>query len=615
MSTESDTPVLYSVLPGNPAAHLFEVTCTVQDPDSKGQLFSLPAWIPGSYMIRDFAKNIVQIDAWSGGRKIKLTKLDKQSWQCDPCSGPLTLRYTVYAWDLSVRSAHLDELHGFFNGTSLFLFPHGRESAPCIVDIRPPEKNVRGEWRIATTLPRKNTALWEFGSYQAENYEELIDHPVEMGDFTLATFEAGGIAHDIVISGRHCADMERLRRDLQPICERHIALFGELPPMERYLFLVMVTGDGYGGLEHRSSTALLCSRDDLPLPGATRIDEGYRSFLGLCSHEYFHLWNVKRIKPAAFSPSDLSRETYTRQLWAFEGFTSYYDDLALLRCGLISEQSYLELLGQTITRLLRGSGRFKQSVTDSSFDAWTKFYRQDENAPNAIVSYYTKGALIALALDLTIRLETGDKQSLDDVMRALWERYGKTGQGVPEGAIEKRIETVTGLNLGNFFDACLYGTEDPPLEQLLPHFGITYTLRPADSDDDKGGKPAQRKTPRIVLGAKVSSQDGAARITTVFDDGPAQRAGLATGDLICAIDHLRITASNLEQRINRYSPGDTVTVHAFRRDELLQFEVTLQSASPDSCVLTLRKDVDAATRHRRTLWLADGTANHSTRLK
>ncbi len=603
----SHTPILYSVQPKDPAAHLFEVTCTVQNPTADGQIVSLPAWIPGSYMIRDFAKNIVQIEAFADSQTVILTKLDKQSWRCSPCSGPLTLRYDVYAWDLSVRSAHLDQLHGFFNGTSLFLLPKGKESAPCIVDIRPPEKTVRGSWRVATTLPRKSAAPYQFGSYQAQNYDELIDHPIEMGDFTLATFEAGGVPHDIVITGRHSADMERLCRDLRPICEQHIRLFGELPAMERYLFLVMVTGDGYGGLEHRSSTALLCSRNDLPRRGTDEMDEGYRSFLGLCSHEYFHLWNIKRIKPAVFSPCDLSRENYTRQLWAFEGITSYYDDLALHRSGTVSRQSYLELLGQTITRVLRGSGRFKQSVAESSFDAWTKFYRQDENAPNAIVSYYTKGALIALVLDLTIRLNSDNRKSLDDVMKTLWERYGKTARGVPEGAIEKLAASVAGIELDDFFNSYLYGTEDLPLDQLLPRFGIKYTLRPADSDSDKGGKPSPRNRPRIVLGAKFTSQDGAARISTVFDNGAARQAGLAAGDLICAIDNLRITHANLEQQINNYAIGDTVTVHAFRRDELLCFEVTLQGAPADSCVLTLMEDVDAATRHRRESWLGNET--------
>ena len=598
----NDTPTLYSVRPGNPAAHLFELTCTVQDPVTSGQCFSLPAWIPGSYMIRDFAKNIVQMEAFAGNQTVSITKLDKNNWRCSSCTGPLTLRYEIYAWDLSVRSAHLDQLHGFFNGTSLFLLPHGKESSRCIVDIRPPEENVRGKWRVATTLPQKTAARYQFGSYEAENYDELIDHPVEMGDFTLASFKAGGVLHDIVITGRHHADMDRLCRDLQQICEHHINFFGELPVMDRYLFLIMVTGDGYGGLEHRNSTSLICNRNDLPRSGVNEISEGYRSFLGLCSHEYFHLWNIKRIKPAAFSPYNLSRENYTNQLWAFEGITSYYDDLALLRCGLISTESYLELLSQTITRVWSGSGRFKQSVADSSFDAWIKFYRQDENAPNAIVSYYAKGALIALALDLIIRLDSNNNYSLDNVMKALWERYGKTARSVPEGAIEKLAKEISTIDLNEFFHCYLYGTDDLPLEQLLSRFGINLSLYPADSDIDKGGKPSQRKKPRVVLGAKFTDQNGSSCINTIFDGGAAQNAGLSVGDLICAVNSLRITYANLEQQLNNYTAGDTVTVHAFRRDELMIFEVTLQSAPSDRCTLTL-ENADNSILHRRSTWL------------
>ena len=606
MGPSSATPVLYSIKAADPAAHLFEVTCTVQDPPPGGQRFFMPAWIPGSYMIREFAKNIVRIEAFADSQAVELIKLDKHTWQCGPCNGPLTLRYEVYAWDLSVRSAHLDQLHGFFNGTSLFLLPIGKETAPCIVDIRPPVKEVRGSWRVATTMPRKEAAPYRFGTYQAQNYEELIDHPVEMGDFSLATFEAGGVPHDIVITGRHRADMERLCRDLQPICQQHIELFGALPPMERYLFLVMVTGDGYGGLEHRNSTALLCSRSDLPWHGMDGVSEGYRRFLGLCSHEYFHLWNAKRIRPGAFSPCDLARENYTRQLWAFEGITSYYDDLALCRAGIISEQEYLELLSQTITRLLRCSGRFKQSLAESSFDAWTRFYLQDENAPNAIVSYYTKGAVLALALDLTIRLSSDGSRSLDDVMRELWKRYGESPRGVPEKAIEKLAANIAGIDLQGFFNQILYGTEDPLLGQLLPRFGIEFIVRPARSNEDKGGTPTGRERPRAVLGASFTNQEGAARLTTLFDRGAAQLAGLASGDLICAMDNLRITHTNLERMLDSYRPGDTVTVHAFRHEELLRFELTLQAAPADTCQLTLSDDADDATRNRRAAWLKGG---------
>lgn len=593
----------YHILPSSPEAHLFEITLTVQRPAADGQVVSLPAWIPGSYMIRDFARNVVWLKAYCDGAELAVHKLDKQTWQCAPCQGPLEIRYEVYAWDLSVRSAHLDTTHGYYNGSSVFLRVHGQEGQPCGVQILPPEGGAYAEWRVATTLPRAGAALWGFGAYQAADYDELIDHPVEMGRFDVIEFEACGVPHAMTLTGRHRADQTRLARDLKTVCEYHIHLFGEPAPMARYLFQVMITGDGYGGLEHRSSTSLLCSRDDLPRAGENTVSEGYRSFLGLCSHEYFHTWNIKRIKPAVFQPYDLSREVYTSLLWFFEGVTSYYDDLALVRSGLISRDSYLELLGQTITRVLRGSGRLKQTVADSSFDAWTKFYKQDENAPNAVVSYYTKGSLIALALDLTLR-NTGDGGvSLDDVMRTLWQRHAT--QGVTEEGLERLISEVAGVDLSAFFRQALRGTDDLPLAELLATCGIDYHLRPADSSGDKGGKPGGKNgKPRVVLGVRTGDDAGGAKLLSVFDGGAAQQAGLAAGDVVIAVDGLRVNNSSLDKVIASYAPGDRVQIHVFRRDELMTFTVVLQTALADTCYLADLEAPDAPQQQRCDAWLS-----------
>ena len=419
-------PVRYHICPAAPAAHYYDVRCSVVAPDPAGQSFALPAWIPGSYLIRDFARHVVAIRAECDGEPVLLTKLDKHTWQARPIASGKTLSviYRVYAWDLSVRGAHLDETHGFFNGTSVFLRVLGREAAPCQVEIQQPEGSLYKDWRVATALLSahgENGAAGGhgFGWYSAANYDELIDHPVEMGRFALASFEACGVTHEIVITGRHDCDMDRLTADLKRICEWQIRFFGEPAPMDRYVFLVTAVGEGYGGLEHRASTALLCSRNDLPYPGMPDSTESYRSFLGLCSHEYFHSWNVKRIKPEAFVGYDLDRENYTSMLWVFEGFTSYYDDLVLLRSGVIKLEEWLEQIAKTIARVESGPGRLQQTLAESSFDAWSKFYRPDENTPNVVVSYYAKGALLALALDLTLRKKTQGRAALDDLMRAL----------------------------------------------------------------------------------------------------------------------------------------------------------------------------------------------------
>jgi predicted metalloprotease with PDZ domain len=590
------TPVRYTITSHDPAAHLFDVTLTVAVPDEGGQVLSLPAWIPGSYMIREFARNIVQIEASCKGKKVPLTKYNKHTWIAEPCDGPLVVSYHVYAWDLSVRTAHLDQTHAFFNGTSVFLCVQGQEDVPHEVDIIRPAGELYSKWRVATALPELKAKRYGFGTYIAANYDELIDHPVEAGNFALATFKAHGIAHDIVITGNvPNLDLPRLSADLQKICEAQIAFFEprtKQAPMQRYVFMTLAVGDGYGGLEHRASTALICSRSDLPVKRQPEKTEGYRTYLGLCSHEYFHTWNVKRIKPAAFAPYDLNEENYTSLLWLFEGFTSYYDDLFLLRTGLIDTPTYLKMVGKTINGVLRGTGRLKQSVAESSFDAWGKYYRQDENATNAIVSYYTKGSLVALALDLTIRSETGGKKSLDDVMRRLWQTYGKSfyeangGKGIAEADIEGLFEDITGVNLKRFFQRYIHGTVDLPLQSLLSAVGVTYTT-------DKNDKPS--------LGVRLGKEGGNSKIAAVYEGGAAHAAGLSAGDVFVAIDGLRVPVSGPDGLLSRYRKNDQVIIHVFRRDELLAFSVKLHGDTLGQVTLGVDGLADAA--RKRAAWL------------
>ncbi|HYD94204.1 MAG TPA: M61 family metallopeptidase [Noviherbaspirillum sp.] len=589
-------PVQYTIVPKDPVAHLFEVTLAVPAPDPEGQVFTLPAWIPGSYMIREFARNIVRIRAESAGSAVPLKKLDKHTWQAAPCGKNLVLRYEVYAWDLSVRAAHLDQTHGFFNGTSVFLAVQGQEDLPHVVDIRRPDGDQFKAWRVATALPELKAKRYGFGTYIASDYDELIDSPVEMGMFELATFKAHGVPHDVVITGRvPNLDMPRLVADLKKVCEAQIALFepkSKRAPMGRYVFMTLAVGDGYGGLEHRASTALICSRNDLPVKGQKEMSDGYRTYLGLCSHEYFHTWNVKRIKPDVFAPYDLRSEGYTTLLWLFEGFTSYYDDLMLARSGLIDEAAYFKLVAKTINGVLRGSGRTKQSVAESSFDAWTKYYRQDENSPNAIVSYYAKGSLVGLALDLTIRAETRGRKSLDDVMRMLWQRYGRefyagAGKGVAEAEVEALFDEVTGLKLKRFFERYVRGTEDLPLAKLLAPFGVEW------EDKRKNAKPG--------LGVRTAKEGNDCKIANVYEGGPAHLAGVSAGDILVAVNGLRVTAANLDGLLSRYRVGDELVLHVFRRDELMAFSAALAADDLPQVTLTPQAKPAAAARLRNAL--------------
>ncbi len=599
-------PHRYRILPRDPGAHLFEVSVTVADPDPDGQLFELPAWIPGSYLIRDYARHVVGMRAEAKDRQVELTKLDKSRWRAAPARGALTVVAEIYAHDDSVRGAHFDTTHAYFNGTCVFLCVVGQEDRECEIEILAPEPPAGSDWRVATSMRRAGAEPYGFGRYAAANYAELIDHPVEIAPLTVGEFDVRGIPHAIAVRGRFRGDMQQLCDDLRRVCEQQMALLGAPQDLDRYLFLLNAPASGYGGLEHRWSSSLVSARDSLQRQ-ADEIGEGYRTFLGLVSHEYFHLWNVKRMKPAAFTPYDLSRESHTTLLWVFEGVTSYYDDLALVRSGLITPESYLEVLGQTITRVLRGAGRLRQSIGESSFDAWTKFYKQDANAGNAIVSYYAKGALAALALDLTLRRDSGGGKCLDDVMRACWSRWGESGEGMPEDGFEAVSAEVSGLDLQGFFDEAVRGTADLPLAELLASHGVEYHLRPMTGRDDKGGKPADKAQATAPwLGARLDEKGGKPVFAGVHSGGPAELAGVAPGDVAVALDGLAFDVANSDARLRNYAAGACLELVVFRGDELVTTRVTLADAPADTCYLTLATDGDEPTLARRKAWLDIG---------
>ena len=595
----------YSIRVADATAHLYEVALTIESPDPDGQSLRMPAWIPGSYMIRDYARNVVSIRAESDGLDVPLEKTDKSTWRAAPVSRPLTIVAEIYAYDDSVRGAHLDNTHAYFNGTCVFFEVAGQEASPCELEIVRPDESFARQWRVATSMRRKDAADYDFGIYEADDYAELIDHPVEIGELVIGEFTARGIPHAIAIRGRTRCDMARLCHDLTTLCEHHLDFLGAPADLDRYLFLLNAPGKGYGGLEHRWSSSLVAARDSLPTRGDDSVSEGYRSFLGLVSHEYFHLWNVKRMKPDAFTPYDLSSESHTGLLWVFEGITSYYDDLALLRAGLINEASYLELIGRTITRVLRGAGRKRQSVAESSYDAWTRFYKQDANGPNAIVSYYAKGSLVALALDLKLRAETSNAVSLDDCMRECWRRYGETGTGMPEDGFEAVCTELSGLDLGDFFDATVRGTGELPLEQLLGSHGIDMRLRAATSRGDAGGKaPPNSGAPVVSLGALLRTVDGRLEFASIANGGSAENAGVAPGDVAVALDGIALTEANVDSRLKGLRVNDRADLVVFRGDELLTLPMTFRAAPEDTCWLAPSSDVDAEVEGRRAAWLS-----------
>ncbi len=600
-------PPKYIVSIPDPTKREIHVRLSIKS-GTDGLTLRLPAWIPGSYMIRDFSRHIVEMRATdSTGQNLQIEKIDKHSWHIAADKEVIYVDYIVYANDLSVRGAHVDNTHAFFNGASLYLSVDGLQHLPHQVSILQPDAERYANWQVATTLPAVAVDDQAFGQYEAQDYEHLIDYPVEIADLSTAGFTVDGIQHRIAIYGKHHCDFNRLCDDLVRICGTHVQLFGELP-LQQYLFLVTAVGDDYGGLEHRDSTSLICKRDDLPVDEGKEPSDGYRRFLGLCSHEYFHLWNVKRIQPLKLKESLLDQEAYTSLLWAFEGITSYYDDLALLRSSIIPLKSWLELMTHTITRVMRSKGRHRQSVADSSFDAWTKFYKQDENSSNAIISYYAKGSLIAFGLDMTLRQRSEDRVSLDDLMRLLWQRHGKTGVGVDEDDIQHLAEELLGEPLTDFFNNYVYGVEELPLDSWFAQIGIGYQLRAAKMIGDTGKvyncEPEKSQVVQ-VLGGRTATHQAGVELLSVTSAGAAQQSGLIAGDVIIAVDGLKVTQKNIEQRIAQLPQDEATIIHAFRRDEFMEFEFMPQLADSDTCDLWIKHASKSFPEQQRRLkWLA-----------
>lgn len=512
MTTARPAGPHYRVEAADPAAHLFQVTLTVSQPQAP-QRVSLPAWIPGSYLVREFSRHLQKLTARQDGKPVAIHQLDKATWQVDCMpSSPLVLSYEVYAFDNSVRTAWLDSQRGFFNGTSLCLKVQGQAQEPHELELVAPR--AYPHWEAATGLEPLKTGKRGFGTYFAADYDELVDCPVELGPFFSAEFRACGVPHRLVLAGAAGSfDGERMVADMQRICEAQIRFWHDRkkPPFKHYLFMLNTVDDGYGGLEHRNSTALIASRRDLPRLGETRANEGYTTLLGLISHEYFHTWNVKRLRPAEFAHYDYSRENYSQLLWFFEGFTSYYDDLLLRRCGLLDDATYLKLLTKTCNQVLQTPGREVQSVAQASFDAWVKYYRQDENTANATVSYYTKGALVALCFDLTLRLE--GHTHLDHVMRALWTRC-KAGP-MSEADFAAVLKELGGRAYTRELANWVHGTRELPLRDLLEQHGVTVMEEPSQLQ--------QR------LGVRVNEANGVV-LKNVLRGGAAEQAGFAAGD-------------------------------------------------------------------------------------
>jgi len=578
MNTADLPAIQYTVWPADLHGHRYQVKLYIANPDPEGQILQIPAWIPGSYLIRDFSKQIESIEAYSTTtkKKLPLERLNNDQWRLPKISSAIEILTTVYAYDSSVRAAYLDTERGFFNASSLCLEVIGQNDIPCSLAIAPPEAGFAEHWSVETGLRAAKTDERGFGFYLAQNYDDLLDHPIAIGEFQMVRWESNGIPHSMAIQGCiNPVDAKRLAQDLQAICACTINLFEpktKRAPFANYLFLVNAVLSGYGGLEHRNSTALLCRRDQIPQQDMPLDESAYREFLGLCSHEYFHAWLVKRIQPKAFQPYDLSKRNHTRLLWLFEGFTSYYDDLQLFRSKRIDLKTYLGLVSSNWNGILRGPGRTKQSLADSSFDAWTKYYQADENTPNAVVSYYGKGALFALGLDLQIRAFSKNKKSLDDLMRLIWQRHGVTINGIAEDGLDDLVHELLGIGFSKAWTEMkaryIFGTEDIPIQKWITSRVVLV----------KPKIQSKLEKIKLQLGMRYADVNGWLKLTHVLDGGAAQLAGLAPGDLLASINGQRVTNTRLDKILA--SITDTQNIHfCFYRDDLEHERIASLGAS------------------------------------
>ena len=494
-------------------SHRFAITLTIENPAALQEVV-LPVWIPGSYLVREFAKHLQNLAAHQGSKALSVVQLHKNRWQiaCKPAQ-TLVLHYEVYALDNSVRTAWLDAQRGFFNGTSLCLQVAGQEALTHTLELV--ASGATADWSVATGLTATKVNKQGFGTYRAAHYDELVDCPFEMGTFWSGNFSACGVPHRFIVAGALPSfDGTRLLADTKKICETEIQFWhgNQKPPHTEYVFMLNAVDDGYGGLEHRNSTALIATRRDLPRLGETKASEGYTTLLGLISHEYFHTWNVKRLRPAELATYDYNRENYTELLWFFEGFTSYYDDLLLRRAGLIDDTTYFKLLTKTFNQVDQAPGRLIQSVAEASFDAWVKYYRQDENTPNATISYYTKGALVALCFDLTLRAE--GKTTLDHVMRTLWVRC--QGGPMAEADFAAVLQELGGRSFAKEIATWVHSTRELPVKKLLAQHGVELHSDPA--------QVAQK------LGLRVGESLGAVTVKSVLRGGAAETGGFSSND-------------------------------------------------------------------------------------
>ncbi|MDJ0717438.1 MAG: M61 family metallopeptidase [Prochloraceae cyanobacterium] len=554
-TTQTIPTISYQVAMSQPTSHLFEVKLVVKGWRSSTLDLKMPVWTPGSYLVREYARHVQDFYAEDADKhSLASRKISKNHWEITTENiSNITVCYRVFANELTVRTNHLDSTHGYFNGAALFFYIPGLEHNPITVSIAPPQSS----WQVTTTLP---SVPEETNTFTAKDFDTLVDSPFEIGTHRLYDFEAGGKPHQLAIWGEGNAKPTQIIEDIQSIIDSEADMYGGLP-YDRYLFILHLSDNGFGGLEHKDSCSLNYPRFSF------RKRDRYERFLQLVAHEFFHLWNVKRIRPKTLETFDYEGENYTTSLWFCEGATSYYDLLIPVRAGIYNSQTFLDNLSKDITKFLTIPGRKVQPLGESSFDAWIKLYRRDANSDNSQISYYLKGELVSLLLDLLIRARHHNDRSLDEVMRQMWDRFGKSEIGFTPSGLWEVIESVAETDLSEFRDRYINSTAELPFDEYLEPFGLQI-------------KSVTEDEPVPDTGMKVTAENGKETIKFVRSGSPAAIAGIDAGDELLAINNRRVSAEKLSDRLKDYQAGDIILVSVFHQNELRSVEVKLAEAQP-----------------------------------
>lgn len=575
-SANTAPTIHYQVAMPQPQSHLFEVTLLVENWQEPVLNLKMPVWTPGSYLVREYAKNLQDfaVEMTDKQQSLAVSKVTKNHWQIDTANASkITVRYRVFANELSVRTNHLNASHGYFNGAALFLFIPGLEQQPIQIEII-----TKPEWQVTTTLP---LVSGQSNTFEAKDFDTLVDSPFEIGSHQIYNFEVLGKPHQLAVWGQGNLNAEQLIEDTQKIIEVEAKIFGGLP-YQRYLFLLHLTSSSFGGLEHKDSCSLIYSRFGF------QAKEKYQRFMQLVAHEFFHLWNVKRIRPKALEKFDYEQENYTTSLWFSEGTTSYYDLQIPLRAGIYDNKTFLENLSKEITQLQLTPGRKVQPLGESSFDAWIKLYRRDANSNNSQISYYLKGEMVSFLLDLLIRSRHRNQRSFDDVMMMMWQRFGKEEIGFTPQELQAVIESVAETDLSDFFKRFVDGTDELPFDEYLEPFGLCLNT-------------VEDAVP--YLGLIVKSENNQEMIKFVDATSPAALAGVDAADELLAIDGLRVTADQLSNRLKDYQVGDTIKLSFFHQDELQTVSVTLAAPQVTRYQIVLVEQPTPVQKDNLTGWL------------